>query len=173
MIHFRLENRTIFVRNISTCFALHHTRDHTYSAYQLKSVYISALIKSFIYISTSPNNSLAANTRHLQYIYHGLFHEREAVWFKRVESFFFWGRRGWRYTFRFAPNLTISASLNQLSAPKMLNSWQTAACFASGTPLVVGRVWSSGRGVSNPIIVLFLIVLFVLLCDFFFAFGKR
>lgn len=119
-------------------FTIPETTAHTYSAYQLKSVYISALIKSFIYISTSPNNSLAANTRHLQYIYHGLFHEREAVWFKRVESFFFWGRRGWRYTFRFAPNLTISASLNQQrSAPKMLNSWQTAACFASGTLFVM------------------------------------
>lgn len=142
MIHFRLENRTIFVRNVSTRSALHHTRDHSAHIFRVSIevcfVYISALIKSFIYISTSPNNSLAANTRHLQYIYHELFHEREAVWFKRVESFFFWGRRGWRYTFRFAPNLTISASLNQQrSAPKMLNSWQTAACFASGTPLVM------------------------------------
>lgn len=72
-------------------FTIPETTARTYSAYQLKSVYISALIKSFIYISTSPNNSLAANTRHLQYIYHGLFHEREAVWFKRVESFFFLG----------------------------------------------------------------------------------
>lgn len=72
-------------------FTIPETTARTYSAYQLKSVYISALIKSFIYISTSPNNSLAANTRHLQYIYHGLFHEREAVWFKRVESFSFLG----------------------------------------------------------------------------------
>lgn len=135
-----------------------------YFTYQLNSVYISALIKSFIYISTSAKQPRhrAANTIYNIFIM-GSFREAVWVWSERVESFSV--EEVAPIHFQFAPNLTISALY--LSSPPKKCSIVTRRRFSAST-----LVWS---GVRPKIIVLFIIVLFVLLCDFFFfwLFGKQ
>lgn len=93
MIHFRLENRTIFVRKISTRTALHHTRDHSAHIFRVSievCLYFSTHKIIYLYFNIAKQLIGAANTRHLQYIYHGLFHERSSL-VQKSGIFFFSG----------------------------------------------------------------------------------